>query len=391
MDNDSQSTVPAATNYPAAGSFGTSVGLAAGGANLGVPQVEDLPRFALDMRSGDAAREVEATRGVRKLLSVERKPPVEEVLAQNILPLLVGLLDRDGAPTQLQFEAAWALTNIASTSFTRALVVHGAIPPLTRLLLSPSADVREQCAWALGNVSGDCPELRDMVLQHGALRPLLQNVLAPASESMLRNCIWSLSNLCRGKPQPHVDLLRPALPVLAQVLASSSDPECLQDTAWALSYISDGDGARIQAVLDAGVASDLVKHLTHPLPNVVTPVVRALGNLVSGDDEHTQGKSTEASSAVSRKNGAEKGFITATYAKSGTSPFWVRTCWRMRHEKNAFHVLQLGQGMLLRYHSPSYRPLPTTAVIDAGALTCMPSLLRNCKKNIRKETCWLLR
>ncbi len=230
---DAQPLVAAA----AGGTFGAPT-VAAGAAPD--TRVEDLPRFALDMRSGDVAREIEATRGVRKLLSVERKPPVEEVLNQGILPLLIGMLARDGAPPQLQFESAWALTNIASTAYTRTLVEHGATPHLARLLMSPSADVREQCAWALGNISGDCPELRDVVLNAQALGPLLKNVEQPASESMLKNCVWSLSNLCRGKPQPHLDVLRPALAVLAKVLATSKDPDCLQDAGWALSYISDG-------------------------------------------------------------------------------------------------------------------------------------------------------
>lgn len=220
------------------GSFGGTPTVAAGAS--AETRLDDLPRFALDMRSGDVAREIEATRGVRKLLSVERKPPVEEVLNQGILPLLIGMLARDGAPHQLQFESAWALTNIASTTYTRALVEHGAIPHLARLLLSSSPDVREQCAWCLGNVAGDSTQCRDVVLNAQALGPLLKNILQPASPSMLKNCVWSLSNMCRGKPQPHLDVLRPALTVLTKVLATSKDPECLQDAGWAVSYISDG-------------------------------------------------------------------------------------------------------------------------------------------------------
>ena len=42
------------------------------------------------------------------------------------------------------------------------------------LLSSESEDVQEQAVWALGNIAGDGPELRDRVLGSGILPPLLQ-------------------------------------------------------------------------------------------------------------------------------------------------------------------------------------------------------------------------
>lgn len=42
-----------------------------------------------------------------------------------------------------------------------------------QLLHSPSDDVREQAVWALGNIAGDSPDCRNLVLGAGALAPLL--------------------------------------------------------------------------------------------------------------------------------------------------------------------------------------------------------------------------
>jgi hypothetical protein len=307
-------------------------------------ELQKLPELAREVCSGDAAAvTVEAMKRIRKMTSVALDPPITEILASGVLPRLVELLQQDGAPA-LQHEAAWALTNIASgtTEQTQAVVDAGAIPIFCRLLrASPSDDVRDQSVWALGNLAGDNNRNRDAILQEGGCASLLLQLrrygdaadqgvaAAPPAEvanssplGMLRNAAWALANLCRGKPLPPFELVRPAIGALARLMGPphshhqqqqeaetkanarlNLDHEVLSDACWALAYLSDGPAEQVQAVVDeAGLVARLVELLGLPAaedededeggeeddPRVQAPALRTVGHLAAGDEGQTQ-------------------------------------------------------------------------------------------------------
>jgi len=232
-----------------------------------------------------------ACRQLRKQLSLAKNPPIDEVINGGLVPAFVTMLAHP--ESKMQFEAAWCLTNIASGTSTQgeAVVANNGVPALIALLDSPSLEVCEQAVWALGNIAGDCPALRDLVLNNGATEKIIKMIEATASMgqmSQLRNAVWALSNLMRGKPQPAINFVATCVPVLARLLMINDD-EVMMDTCWALSYVSDGGDDRIDMVVAQGCIQPLMTILRERQETRTrTPALRTLCNVLTGSHEATQ-------------------------------------------------------------------------------------------------------
>jgi importin subunit alpha-1 len=188
---------------------------------------------------------------------------------------------------------------------------------------------------------------------------LLDNFTDMSRDSLIRNAIWTLSNFCRGKPQPAFTVVERALPVLAYMIRGD-DPDVLADACWALSYLSDGPNEKIQAVINADVLPRLVELLEHKSYSVQTPALRCIGNIVTGDDQQTQ-KVIDLRALDS----------LAKLLESPKRSIRKETCWALSNV-TAGNQLQI------------------QAVINSGVVPMLVSMLQVAPLEIKKEVCWAL-
>ncbi|KAL1747761.1 armadillo-type protein [Schizophyllum fasciatum] len=307
--------------------------------------------------SEDRLRHLASVATLRKILTTA-DPPIERMIERGVVPRLTALLASDNE--MLQFEAAWALTNIAggTPEETRAILDANAAPRLVQLLYSPSAGVREQAVWALGNIAGDGPPARAHLLERGALRGILRVLEEPVEPAVLRTAAWALSNLCRHMSAClDTSAVAAALPTVLRLL-DTPDGELLIDACWALTDLCEKTNAPLAARI--GACYPLVTLLAHPSPGIITPALLALKNITAADDHTTN--SVVAAGALP--------VLVSLLAYPGEA---VR-----RDAALALSNVTAGP------------PEHIQAAFDAGAV---PPLVRACTHgdpSLRKEACWAL-
>lgn len=260
-----------------------------------VADINKLQEYVAGTRSQNKRDRFIATTLIRKLLSVENSPPLDTVVASGVVPTLVAFLT-DFNDTKLQFEACWALTNIASgTSSQMQCLTQENVPAIrniTNLLRSDNLPLLEQAVWCLSNIAGDGSDSRDAILNAGGMDMLCAVVTNHHNRlTLVRHTIWAISNLCRGKPKPSFAAVQPAVKIACGLIMTQTDVEILTDACWALSYLADDDtpkNSQIQMIINTGVLPRLVRCLANSKEKLVIPALRTIGNIVTGDDHQTE-------------------------------------------------------------------------------------------------------
>lgn len=256
-------------------------------------QLEQFDELVSLIYSTEQLVQILACIGLRKLLSREQNPPIQETVDRNLVPRFLQLAQHEDSP-KLQFEAIWCLTNIASSEspFVLKMVEHNATSILLGILdTAVPLEVKEQVVWCLGNISGDNVRFRNHIIEQGAIRKIAALVhAAPPNTSYTRNTSWTLANFFKGKPSAPFEHLKQCIPTLCKVVMENGNPDILTDICWSFSYVTDeGGDERIQIFLEQpNFVPRLLQLMQHEQMVIAVPCLRTLGNILTASDQFAQ-------------------------------------------------------------------------------------------------------
>jgi hypothetical protein len=256
-------------------------------------------RLIQTLYSEELTMQFRATTRLRKILGIKLGSPIKKVIKSGVVPRLVEILagksaqvaENDEEEQQLlqetQIGAAWALVDIASgtSDETMAVVEAEAIPVLIELMNHPNEEICMPCVWALGNIAGDGPKLRDRILQAGMMLPLLKRITRALDQkvqpnSTVRDGAWVIKNFCYRNPAPSWSQISASLQVLLRLLQVKDD-ETLVNCARALAYMAGRDEV-ISDLIDSGVIPHLIPLLGYPNASVQILALRAIDKIMAG-------------------------------------------------------------------------------------------------------------
>ncbi|KAJ8785211.1 hypothetical protein J1605_007430 [Eschrichtius robustus] len=228
------------------------------------------------INSNNLESQLQATQAARKLLSREKQPPIVSIIRAGLIPKFVSFLGRtDCSP--IQFESAWALTNIASgTSEQTKAVVDG-----VRLLHHDDPEVLADTCWAISYLTDGPNEWIETVVKTGVV-PQLVKLLGATELPIVTPALRAIGNIVTGTDeQTQVVIDAGALAIFPSLLTNSKT-NIQKEATWTMSNITAGHQDQIQQVVNHGLVPFLVDVLSKANFRTQKEAVWAVTNYTSG-------------------------------------------------------------------------------------------------------------
>ncbi|TNV74065.1 hypothetical protein FGO68_gene12213 [Halteria grandinella] len=184
---------------------------------------------------------------IRKTISGSEEPPVQEILATNILHMLGSILnapDNNTAAVEqvrlMKLEAVWILSNLAYGTLEDIMKIlspeYGILTAVDHMMQTSDKPMLEQVLWFLGNVCGEDKKLQEIIISHTCIFAVLQSLIDTSriSRSLLRTICWVNSNIGRYR-NLNSDQIRIVV-AIAKAGLFCEDDSIASDSLWSIAY-----------------------------------------------------------------------------------------------------------------------------------------------------------
>lgn len=224
--------------------------------------------------------------GIRKLLSIEPSPPIQEMIDLKIVPELINLLEN--SPNEFKYEAIWSLTNIASGNPEQAntILIYGGISKIYNLLDSNIEEIKSQTIWLVANLIGDSPKSRDMLIEQKILDKILTILASTTEENYINTCTWAISNFFRVKPIPNYEISYKCFKTIARVIMiyETTNTEFIIDATFVFSILTKNYNNFIKEIIDIDLLPNIIKFLDIDNKSIIMTCLRIVGNIAAEDN-----------------------------------------------------------------------------------------------------------
>ena len=252
------------------------------------PNPSSFEEFVEKLRSSYLESQLEGLVNIRLILTLT-SPPLEKVMEYNIISDLMSFLDNPYP--EFVYESLWSLTNISigNQSQSQIIASNQGLEKIARVLDMNIEEVKIQAIWLLGNLGVDSKEIRNELFTSNILRKIISIFSTTENPKIAAQCVWTLYNLARTKPSfPEKYLLSMVGKIVKWIVTNKDNDTFLLESCSFLSFITETCKKSFNCLIDIDLLSQLLTLLDSNDKTIKMIMLRAFGNIATGDANQTQ-------------------------------------------------------------------------------------------------------